>query len=302
MSSPPAFRSLTADRAARDASIATAVAAARQQLRHTGLAADVADLDARLIAQHVLGWTTERFLTDIHSIAPEGFKAAYDRLIGRRGAREPLAYIVGHREFWGLDIRVTPAVLVPRPETELLVEAALEWLSDRMAPAIIVDACTGSGCVAIALAFERPAARIVATDLSAPALTVAHANAVRHGVAARVRLVRADLLNGIAGPFDAILANPPYVPYCDSPALQSEVADHEPSLAIFGGDDGMAVITRLVPQAPASIRRGGRLLFEFGLGQDDAVAELIEGTPGLTLVDQRRDLQGIPRIAVVQRD
>ena len=302
MSSPPAFRSLTADRAARDASIATQVAAARQQLRNTGLAADVADLDARLIAQHVLGWTTERFLTDIHSIATEGFKAAYDRLIGRRGAREPLAYIVGHREFWGLDIRVTPAVLVPRPETELLVEAALEWLSDLAAPATLADACTGSGCIAIALACERPAARIVATDFSAAALTVAHGNAVRHGVANRVRLVRTDLLGGIAGPFDAIVANPPYVPYCDRPALQSEVADHEPSLAIFGGDDGMAVIRRLVPQAPALIRRGGRLLFEFGLGQDDAVAELIEGTPGLTLVDQRRDLQGIPRIAVVQRD
>jgi release factor glutamine methyltransferase len=302
VSSPPAFRSLTADRAARDASIATQVAAARQQLRNTGLAADVADLDARLIAQHVLGWTTERFLTDMHSIAPEGFKAAYDRLIGRRGAREPLAYIVGHREFWGLDIRVTPAVLVPRPETELLVEAALEWLSDLAAPATLADACTGSGCIAIALACERPAARIVATDFSAAALTVARGNAVRHGVANRVRLVRTDLLGGIAGPFDAIVANPPYVPYCDRPALQSEVADHEPSLAIFGGDDGMAVIHRLVPQAPARIRRGGRLIFEFGLGQDDAVAELIEGTAGLTLVDRRCDLQGIPRVAIAQRD
>jgi release factor glutamine methyltransferase len=302
VSSPPISGSSTPGGAAPDASIAAQVTAARDRLKSGGLAADVADLDARLIAQHVLGWTTERFLTDVHSIAPEGFTATYERLIGRRRASEPLAYIVGHREFWGLDIQVTPAVLVPRPETELLVECALESVADRRAAATIADACTGSGCVAIALARERPNATIVATDLSAAALIVARTNAARHGVAGRVRLVRTDLLGGIAGRFDVIVANPPYVPFCDRSALQVDVAHHEPALALFGGDDGLAVILRLVPQAPALIRPGGMLMFEFGIGQDDDVRELIDAVPGLTLVDLRRDLQGIPRVAVARRD
>ena len=302
MSAAAASRDLSSGGAARDASIAAVVARARQHLRHAGLAAVVADLDARLVAQHVLGWTTERFLSDVHSTAPEGFTAAYERLIGRRSAREPLAYIVGRREFWGLDIEVTPAVLVPRPETELLVEAALQFLSDRAGTAIIADACTGSGCVAIALACERPAATIVATDVSAAALDVARVNTVRHGVANRVQLVRTDLLGGLAVPFDAIVANPPYVPFCDRSALQPDVAHHEPAEALFGGDDGMAVIARLVPQTPALIRAGGRLMFEFGMGQDEPVADLIAGTPGLTLVELRSDLQGIPRVAIAQRN
>jgi release factor glutamine methyltransferase len=281
-------------------SIRARVTAARQRLYQAGITADMADLDARLIAQHVLGWTTERYLTEAHTEAPHGFAAAYDALVGRRGAREPLAYIVGHREFWGLDIEVTPAVLVPRPETELLVESLLEWFPAPGGPVRIADACTGSGCVAVAIARERPCACVVATDISDAALGVARRNAARHGVGDRVQLVRADLLRGLGASFDAIVANPPYVPYCDRPVLEPEIAHREPELAIFGGEDGLSVIEQLVPQAAALIRQDGTLMFEFGFGQAEAVADLIALTPGLTLVDLRSDLQGIPRIAIAQ--
>jgi release factor glutamine methyltransferase len=301
VSAPPASGLPGEGCAAPDSSIAAHVMTARRRLRSAGLAPADADLDARLIAQHVLGWTTERFLTDAPGIPPDGFQTAYSRLIGRRGAREPLAYIVGHREFWGLDIEVTPAVLVPRPETELLVESVLEWLGSGTGAVTIGDVCTGSGCIAVALARERPAATIIGLDISSAALAVARANAIRHGVADRIRFVRADLLSGIAGPFDVLVANPPYVPFCDRPALASEVAHHEPALALFGGEDGTAVIRRLVPQARELIRDGGTLMFEFGLGHAEAVAELIAATPGLALVDLRRDLQDIPRVAIARR-
>jgi release factor glutamine methyltransferase len=275
--------------------------AAREKLRNAGIRPDIADLDARLIAQHVLGWTTERFLADVHATGPDGFRTKYDALVGRRCAREPLAYIVGHREFWGLDMEVTPAVLVPRPETELLVETLLEAFPHAGAPLRIADACTGSGCVAVAIARERPAAHVVAMDISDTALAVARRNAERHHVGHRVKLVCADLLSGIAAPFDAIVANPPYIPFCDGPALDAEVAHREPALALFGGEDGMAMIERLVPQAPDLIREGGMLMFEFGLGQADLVADVIAATPGLTLVELRPDLAGIPRVAIARR-
>jgi release factor glutamine methyltransferase len=287
--------------AAADKSVGGRVRAARLRLRDAGIAADLADLDARLLAQHVLGWTTERFLTDANTPEPEGFGPGYDALVDRRAAREPLAYIVGAREFWGLEIEVTPAVLVPRPETELLVESFLERFPNPAAPIVLADVCTGSGCVAVAIARERPSARIVATDISGSALVVARRNAERHRVADRMQFVRADLLRGMAGRFDAIVANPPYVPYCHRPTLESEVAHQEPAVAIFAGEIGMSVIEQLVPQATASLREGGTLMFEFGLGQDDAVGEVISGTRGLTLIDLRRDLQGIPRVAIAQR-
>jgi release factor glutamine methyltransferase len=283
-------------------SVGARVLAARQELRDAGLTRETADLDARLLAQHLLGWTTERFLISTHMPEPDGFGPAYAALIARRRAREPLAYIVGHREFWGLEMAVTPAVLVPRPETELLVESVLEYFPESGAPIAILDACTGSGCVAIAIARARPSARIVATDISDAALAVARHNAGRHGVGDRVQLVRADLLRGLAGPFDAVVANPPYVPWCDRAALDSEVARHEPAIAIFAGEDGMSAIEQLVPQASGLLRKSGALMFEFGFGQDSAVAAVIDATPDLTLVALRSDLQGIPRVAVATRE
>ena len=146
-------------------SIHVQVAAARRRLRDAGISRTESDLDARLLAQHVLGWTTERFLTDASAREPEGFTPQYESLVARRATREPLAYIVGMREFWGLELEVTPDVLIPRPATELIVEATLELFRDREAPVSVADICTGCGCVAVAIAHERPAATVVATDI-----------------------------------------------------------------------------------------------------------------------------------------
>jgi len=285
-------------------SIQARVATARQQLREAGITPVESDLDARLLAQQVLDWTTERYLTESGASEPETFAQAYDALVARRATREPLAYIVGHREFWGLKFEVNPDVLIPRPATELIVEAMLELFPERGAELTIADVCTGCGCVAVAVAHERPAATVVASDISPAALDVARRNADRHGVGRRVSFRTGDLLRGldtIERPFDAILANPPYVVDRARPALQPEVRDFEPALALFGGSDGLGVITRLVDEAPRRLRPGGYLIFEFGLGQDVEVEELVGSTPDLRLVGVRRDLQGISRTAIAQR-
>ena len=282
-------------------SIHLQVAAARQRLRDAGITQTESDLDARLLAQHVLGWTTERFFTDAHATEPDGFTPQYETLVARRVTREPLAYIVGRREFWGLQLEVSPDVLIPRPATELIVEAMLELFRDQSAPVSIADVCTGCGCVAVALAHERPAATIVATDISSAALEVARRNAARHGVADRVTFRNGDLLDGVGGAFDAIVANPPYVVDRAGPALQPEVRNHEPAVALYGGAEGFDLVTRLVGQAPSHLRSGGYLVFEFGLGQDVEVEDLLAAAPALKLVELRRDLQGIARTAIAQR-
>jgi release factor glutamine methyltransferase len=282
-------------------SIHLQVAAARQRLRDAGISQTESDLDARLLAQHVLGWTTERFFTDAHGLEPEGFTPQYETLVARRVTREPLAYIVGIREFWGLALEVSPDVLIPRPATELIVEAMLELFRDRNKPLSVADVCTGCGCVAVAIAHERAAATIVASDISHEALAVARRNASRHGVADRITFKHGDLLDGVAGTFDAIVANPPYVVDRAAPALQPEVRDHEPAVALYGGAEGLDLVTRLVGQAPSRLRSGGYLIFEFGLGQDVEIEELLARAPELTLLDLRRDLQGIARTAVAQR-
>jgi len=275
------------------------IAAARQRLRGAGIPDDEADLDARLLAEYVLGWTTEQFFSAPDGPEPAGFADRFSVLVDRRAAREPFAYIVGRQEFWGLSFEVTPAVLIPRPETELLVELALAACG-KNADTVIADVCTGCGCVAVAIARDRRRARVVATDVSDAALAVARRNAEAHGVQAQIDFRRADLLDDVAGPLDLVVANPPYVAERDRETIQPEVADHEPSLALFAGEDGLDVIRRLIPESVRRLKPGGTLLFEFGYGQDAEVAELIENTPGLTMIELRRDFQGIPRVAVAQ--
>jgi release factor glutamine methyltransferase len=282
-------------------SIHIQVAAARKRLRDAGISGTESDLDARLLAQHVLGWTAERFLTDAHAQEPEGFSPQYETLVARRATREPLAYIVGVREFWGLELEVTPHVLIPRPATELIVEVMVELFRDRAVPLSVADVCTGCGCVAVAIAHERPAATVVATDISREALAVARRNAIRHGVDDRIVFRHGDLMEGIDRRLDAIVANPPYVVDRAGPALQPEVRDYEPAVALFGGTEGFDLVTRLVAEAPSRLRPGGHLVFEFGLGQDVEVEELLAQAPDLTLVEMRRDLQGIARTAVARR-
>lgn len=278
--------------------ISARVAAARERLRAAGIPPDEADLDGRLLAEHILGWDAAQYLTHANEEEPEGFAEGFEPLVARRVLREPTAYLVGRREFCGFEFHVTPAVLIPRPETEAIVEAALAAFSRASGPLDIADVGTGSGCLAVSLARERPAARIVATDLSSEALDIARLNARRLGVASRVELVETDLLNGVERMFDLIVSNPPYVPERDRPQLQPEVRDYEPARALFAGDDGLSVIRRLVEQVPARLKPEGRLIFEFGFGQADGIRTLLSNTRSMVLLDLRRDLQGIPRVAI----
>jgi release factor glutamine methyltransferase len=284
----------------RSPAIHALVADARARLSAAGIPQPEADLDARLLAQHVLGWDAARVIAHGDEPAPDALLQHYQPLVQRRLAREPLAYIVGHREFWNLVIEVTPAVLVPRPETEMLVEAALERF-DRQQPLRILDLCTGSGCLAVALGTEFPAAHVVASDVSADALAVAERNIARYGLTARVACVCTDLFDGIDGPFDLIVSNPPYVPAADAATLQPEVRDHEPPTALFGGDDGLQIIERLLDGVPRVLAGQGVLMFEFGAGQESRIADAAGQIPALALRAIARDLQGMPRAAVVER-
>ena len=277
------------------------VAAARERLRAADLAPAEADLSARLLAEHLLGWDTARLMTSGNEPEPEGFAKRFDALVARRAAREPLHYIVGHREFWGLKLEVSPAVLIPRPETELIVEAVLA-LTPSSQLFTMIDACTGCGNVAVAVATERGNARIVGTDISEAALEVARRNAARYGVEARVTFVQTDLFGDASGPVDLITANPPYVPERHAPGLQPEVGGHEPHVALFGGgDDGLTILKRVVRDAPLLLRSGGHLICEFGFGQEIEVEQILKSAADLTLVELKRDLQGLARTAVAIR-
>jgi release factor glutamine methyltransferase len=283
------------------ATIHARVADARGQLRLHGVSSDEAALDARLLAAFLLGWDSVHFYESAGDAEPPGFEDRYADLISRRASHEPLAYITGRQEFWGLQFEVSPAVLIPRPESELIVESALDLFADPSRALTAADPCTGSGCLAVALACERPAAHIIATDVSGPALEVARRNVTRHGVSARVKCVQADLLATLRGPFDLIVSNPPYVPERLRQALPPEVRDHEPAVALFAGEHGLDIMRRLVTQAAVALAPGGMLIFECGMGQSDEVIRLIDETGGVRLLDMRRDLQGIPRTAIVRR-
>ena len=271
-----------------------------------------APIDADLLARHVLGWTREQMITrrrdPLPAVSADSFDARFDALIARRAEREPVAYIIGHREFWGLEFEVTRDVLIPRPETELIVEEALAL--DRGAgpgeaglgdSPVIVDVGTGSGCLAVALAHELPRARVIAIDVSTVALHVAKRNADRHGVNARITWHAGSLLEPIDGQVDLIVSNPPYVPLGDAETLPPDVRDYEPAVALFSGGDGLATIRALVTQAADRVRKDGWLIFEFGYGQAPAIREIIASASAWHLEKLREDLQGLPRTAVLRR-
>jgi release factor glutamine methyltransferase len=276
------------------------LAAARARLAGAGIAEAEAALDVDLYARTILGWDRARLVVDALGPVPAALEPRFSEWIDRRERREPTAYIVGTREFWGLDFIVTPAVLIPRPETEFIVEEALAVMSHTgdSSPRI-ADIGTGSGCVAVALAHEAQC-RVVATDLSGDALAVARQNAIRHGVSGRVELVHTSYLDGVHGTFDVITANPPYVKEGDKAALSRDVR-HEPDVALFGGASGLRDIDGALNAACGYLKPGGWLVMEFGYGQEDDVRALVGKRPGLRLDHVRDDLQGIPRTVIIQQ-
>ena len=296
---------------------------------------ETARLDAECLAAHALGWPRwQIFLSPRRRLTPEEF-SRYLALLGRRERREPLAYVLGMREFWSLSLSVSSGVLVPRPETETLVEATLAVWSEMQAEAsreprtvshepratsrelraesresstegpTIVELCTGSGAVAIALATEIPTARILATDVSWRALRVARANALAHAVAGRIAFLRGNLWQAVngqapAGSVDLVVANPPYVPTRDVAALMPEI-QWEPRLALDGGADGLRVQRDIIATSPERIRPGGCLLLEIGANQAEAILVLLGEKGRFETGRIFRDLAGRPRVIAARR-
>jgi release factor glutamine methyltransferase len=229
----------------------------------------------------------------------------HDEALARRSTGVPAQYITGHQEFWGLDLIVSPAVLIPRPETEHVVETVLELAKpqpvERRAPPPVrlVDVGTGSGAIALALAKELPSAEIHATDISPEALEVARANAARHELTSRIKFHRADLLNALPhGEFDFVVSNPPYVGESEEDSVQLEVRKFEPRNAVFAGPTGLEVIERLIPQAQTVLRPGGWLVFEISGTIADRVRRLLSRWDEVAI---RSDLQGIARVAIARK-
>jgi len=254
--------------------------------------------DAELLLLDTLRLTRAQFLANPERDLTSAELALYLEAVARRLNHEPIQYITGHQEFYGLRLKVTRAVLIPRPETELLVEAVLARIPHDL-PTTLLDIGAGTGAIAIALAANLPQAAVTAVDISPAALAVAQGNIDAHRLDGRVRLIQSDLLAALAGEsFDAIVSNPPYVPTPDRPSLHPEVRDHEPHTALFAGHDGLDIYRRLIPAAVAALKPNGLLALEIGYGQREAIAELLSGWREVEFLD---DLQQIPRVALARR-
>ena len=298
--------------------------AAAARLRAAGV--ETARLDAEVLLAGVLAVERWRLLADAQETVPPAAAAAFEGLLGRREAREPVAYILGRKEFWSLELAVTPDVLIPRPETECLVEAAVRWLkartearglraekpknasvlSPQSSSLVVVDVGTGPGTIVLAVASEVEGHRYLGTDVSAAALALARRNAAALGLAGRVELAQGDLCGplagrGLEGQVDLLVSNPPYVATRDMGGLAPEIRRYEPALALYGGPDGLDVIRRLVAQAPRWIAPGGALLFEFGDGQARACLDLLRQTGAYAPGHIVRDLGGRPRAVLAHR-
>lgn len=266
--------------------------------------------DAATLLFHVLG--RDRAWLHAHPadlLEPLQQKAFFQAVEARRG-RKPLQYIIGHQEFYGLDLQLSPATLIPRPETELLVEAVLGWARQldpqptAASPLHLADVGTGTGAIALALASNLPCAEVHALDISPAVREIVEANTRRHHLQGRVHFVESDLLSALQPDvqrgllLDAVVSNPPYIPEGDAAELQPEVRDFEPHTALFAGADGLDVYRRLIPMAESFLRTGGLLALEFGFGQRPALQQLLQGWNHVLFLD---DFSGIPRVALASK-
>lgn len=283
------------------ATIAETLKQASQQLRAAAVPNDV--LDAQTLLAEALGKDRTYLIVNFNQQLDDDLLSTYQLLIERRTTGEPLQYITGHQEFFGLEFEVTPDVLIPRPETEIIIEETIRLVQhDNIAEPVIVDVGTGSGCIAVTLAREIEDARVIACDISKAALQVARRNVARHQLEDRVQFIESDLLAAFdeEGFANFIISNPPYVAANELPALQREVRDWEPHLALTDDGDGLSFYRRLLQDAPTRLKPGGYLICEMGYTQSEAVLAMIDPAAWEEprLLD---DLQGIPRTVVVRK-
>jgi len=256
-------------------------------------------LDADLLLGHALGLDRVELYARTDQKVDDESRRAFRQLVKRRAAGEPVAYLVGHKEFWQLDLTTDDRAIVPRPETEVVVEVALDRLPEPNGELRVADIGTGTGAIALALARERPALALAATDVSREALELAGENAEAHELGDRIELFDGDLFEALPEawrPLDLVVANPPYVPERDRDEVTIEVRDYEPDGALFAGPEGLEVIERLVPAAREWLSDGGWLVFEIGHRQREAARQLLEEA-GYTEIDIRRDYEGRYRVA-----
>lgn len=275
--------------------IRTSLQSATAELKAAGIPS--AQLDARLLLQHVLDKLHEYVATNPEHLLTTDQMRDYEALIARRAAREPIACIIGSKEFYGLEFRTSKDTLDPRPDTETLVEAVLSSAASRRASMNLLDLGTGTGCILLTLLHLLPDARGVGVDASPEALAIAQENAERLGLTNRVQFVRGNWAEGIDGPFDIIVSNPPYIPSVDILTLEPEVREYDPMAALDGGRDGLDCYKALLPTLQGKLKQGGLLLFEFGQGQEHDVAALVEAH-GYKVKELRKDLAGVIRCLV----
>ena len=277
---------------------ASTIASARRALRELLAQAEIdsAEADARLLIAHALGIDRTAVMVDGARALSADEVEKIDALAARRLKREPMARIVGVKEFWSMPLAIGPDVLVPRPETETVVELALDGIDKaRRAQGLrILDIGTGSGALLLALLGELPQATGIGTDISEAALQVARANAERHGLATRCKFTNCDMAAAVQGSFDLVVSNPPYIVHDEIAGLEPEVRDYDPALALDGGPDGLDAYRAIAADAHRLLAPGGRLVVELGIGQEKAVSGLFSEA-GFTVQEIRRDLAGIPR-------
>jgi release factor glutamine methyltransferase len=277
--------------------VATRLVELAQRLAEAGI--DAARSEAWLLLAAATGRERAGLMAgDLEELTVEQEERLED-MVRRRCAREPMAYVLGEKEFWSLPFRVGPAVLIPRPETETVVEAALAQVADRGAPLRVLDLGTGSGCLLLALLSELPHAQGLGVDLSEPALELASANAEHLGLAARARFEGRDWGAGLDGVFDLIVSNPPYVGAAELAGLEPEVRDFEPQIALIARPDGLAAYRALIPDCARLLAKAGSVALEIGQGQGGAVAKLLADA-GLAVVERRPDLAGIERCLIAK--
>ena len=278
-----------------------ALCQARESLRASGV--DEPGFEAEYLLRHALDCTRESLLLDLDTDVSPSAQCHFDSLVNRRAAGEPSAYITGHKEFYGLDFKVDPRALIPRPETELLIESVFGFASLRSTGGkglTIVDVGTGCGAIAIAIATHLPGASIIATDISPDALALARENTTRHSVEDRVTLLHGDLLSLLPQPVDILVSNLPYIPSTELPYLAREITNHEPRLALDGGPDGMAVIRRIIQQAKDNLSLDGATFIEIGWDQGQRVMAHAQNLWPNSQASITPDLAGLDRVLTIR--